>query len=185
MKWVVIGAVAVLAIWLMVTYNGLVELRARVAQAFGDVDVQLKQRRDLIPNLVEAVKGYAAHERTTLEALIRTRNEADAARGAVSQVQSEAALQGALGRLIALGEAYPDLKASTNFQGLQTELSDVENRLAAARRFFNNAVAEYNAAIGALPAALFAKPLGFHPQAGFDVGESERRSLDVPPSVSF
>lgn len=185
MKWVVIGAVAALAAWLLFTYNGLVALRARVAQAFGDVDVQLRQRRDLIPNLVETVKGYAGHERGTLEAVIRARNEAAAAQGPGLQAQGEAALQGALGRLIALGEAYPDLKASANFQGLQTELSDVESRLAAARRFFNNAVAEYNAAIGALPAALFAKPLGFVPHAGFDLGETDRRALEAPPSVSF
>lgn len=183
MKWVVIGAVAALAVWLVFAYNGLVALRARVAQAFADVDVQLRQRRDLIPNLVETVKGYAGHERGTLEAVVRARDAAAAARG--PGAQAEAALQGALGRLIALGEAYPDLKASASFQGLQGELSDVEDRLAAARRFFNNAVAEYNAAIGALPAVLFAGRLGFRPQAGFDLGQAERKALDAPPSVSF
>ncbi|MBX9931328.1 MAG: LemA family protein [Methylobacterium sp.] len=185
MKWVVIGAVALIAVWLVFTYNGLVALKARVAQAFGDVDVQLKQRRDLIPNLVETVKGYAGHERGTLEAVVRARNEAATARGPGAQAESEAALQSALGRLLALSEAYPDLKANTNFQSLQDELSEVENRLAAARRFFNNAVAEYNAAIAAIPAILFARRLGFHPQAGFDLSETERKLLDAPPSVSF
>ena len=185
MKWVVIGAAAALAVWLVFAYNGLVALRARVAQAFGDVDVQLRQRRDLIPNLVETVKGYAGHERGTLEAVVHARNAAASARDPGAQAEGEVALQGALGRLIALGEAYPDLKASASFQSLQGELSDVENRLAAARRFFNNAVAEYNAAIGALPAILFAGRLGFKPQAGFDLGQTERKALGAPPSVSF
>ncbi|GBU17524.1 MULTISPECIES: LemA family protein [Methylobacterium] len=186
MEWLVVGAVAlILLIWLVVTYNGLVALRQRVSQAFGDVDVQLKQRHDLIPNLVEAVKGYAGHERGTLDDVIKARNAAVAAQGPGQQAASEAALQGAIGRLVALGEAYPDLKASANFQSLQNDLSNIEDKLAAARRFFNNAVAEYNAAIGALPAALFARSAGFTPQSFFDVGETQRQSLDAPPQVRF
>lgn len=185
MEWVVLGLVVALLLYLVVVYNGLVSLRQRVSQAFGDIDVQLKQRHDLIPNLVETVKGYAGHERGTLEAVIQARNTAIAAQGPAQQAASEQALTGAVGRLIALGESYPDLKASANFQALQAELSNVENKLAAARRFFNNAVAEYNASIEALPASLFARSLGFQPRTFFDVGETERKTLDVAPSVKF
>ena len=185
MTWLIVGTVIVVLVWLVMAYNGLVALRQRVSQAFGDVDVQLKQRHDLIPNLVETVKGYAGHERGTLDAVIQARNAAVSAQGPGQQAASEGLLQGALGRLVALGEAYPDLKASANFQALQGDLSDIENKLSAARRFFNNAVAEYNSAIAAIPAAFFAGPLGFHPQAFFDVGDAQRRSLDVPPAVTF
>lgn len=185
MRWILLGLAALLLLWLVFTYNTLVALRARVAQAFGDIDVQLKQRRDLIPNLVEAVKGYAGHERATLEAVVEARNAAAGARGPAEAAASEAALQGALGRLMALGEAYPDLKASTNFQSLQDQLAEIENALAAARRFFNNAVAEYNAAIAGIPGLLIAGPLGLRPQAGFDLGEPDRKALDAPPSVRF
>ena len=185
MEWIVVGVLVVVAVWLVIVYNGLVSLRQRVGQAFSDVDVQLKQRHDLIPNLVETVKGYAGHERGTLEAVVQARNAAIGAQGPDRQAASEEVLQGALGRLIALGEAYPDLKANSNFQALQGELSDIENKLAAARRFFNNTVAEYNGANGAIPAAFFAGPLGFKPQAFFDVGETQRQTLDVAPQVKF
>lgn len=180
--WGVIGLVVLFGIW---TYNSLVTLRARVRQAFADIDVQLKQRHDLIPNLIETVKGYVAHERGTLEAVVETRNAALQARGPADQAAAENALSGALGRLIALGEAYPDLKASANFQQLQTDLADIEDKLAAARRFFNNGVAEYNAAIQHFPAVIFAGILGFRPEAFFDVGETERRALETPPKVAF
>ena len=185
MQWVVLAAVVLVLGWLVATYNGLVALRQRVAQAFGDVDVQLKQRHDLIPNLVETVKAYAGHERATLDAVVQARNAAVSAQGPNQQAASEGVLQGALGRLVGLSEAYPDLKANANFQALQGDLADIENKLAAARRFFNNAVAEYNAAIGAIPAALFAGPLGFRPHTFFDVGETQRLALDVPPAVRF
>ena len=185
MEWILIGAAVIALLYLVAVYNGLVALRARVAQAFGDVDVQLKQRHDLIPNLVEAVKGYASHERETLDAVVRARNAAAGAQGPGAQAASEGALSGAIGRLVALGEAYPDLKASANFQALQGDLAEVEDKLAAARRFFNNAVAEYNAAIGAIPAAFFAGPMGFKPREFFDVGEGQRQALDVAPSVKF
>jgi LemA protein len=149
------------------------------------VDVQLKQRHDLIPNLVETVKGYAAHERDTLDAVVRARNEAVAAKGPAQQASAEAALNGTLGRLMALGEAYPDLKADENFRQLQTELSETEDKLAAARRFFNNAVSEYNAAIQSFPALLFSRLLGFLPREFFDLGEGERQRLDMAPQVKF
>ena len=180
--WGVLGLVVLFGIW---TYNSLVSLRARVNQAFADIDVQLKQRHDLVPNLLETVKGYAAHERGTLEAVVQTRNAALRAQGPADQAAAESALSGALGHLFALGEAYPDLKASENFQHLQTELSDIEDKLAAARRFFNNGVAEYNAAIQHFPAVIFAGAMGFRPQAFFDIGETQRQALDAPPKVAF
>ncbi|MCE4222469.1 LemA family protein [Methylobacterium sp. C25] len=183
--WIVLIVLAVVLVWFVITYNGLATLKQRAAQAFGDIDVQLKQRHDLIPNLVETVKGYAAHEKGTLEAVVQARNAAVASKDPAQMAQNEAQLQGTLGRLIALSEAYPDLKANTNFQALQGELSAIEDKLAAARRFFNNAVAEYNAAIGSIPAVLFAGPLGFKPQSFFDVGEGARVQLDTAPSVKF
>jgi LemA protein len=183
--WIILGIIVLLGVWLVSTYNGLVGLRQRVSQAFADIDVQLKQRHDLIPNLVETVKGYATHEKSTLDAVIQARNSAMAARDPAQMAQAEGQLTGALGRLIALGEAYPDLKANTNFQQLQSELSDIENKLAAARRFFNNAVSEYNASIQAFPAVFFAPGMGFAPREFFDVGETSRQQLDQAPSVKF
>src|SRR5215203_7163026 len=158
MEWVLLAIVVAVVLYGVVTYNGLVSLRQRVTQAFADIDVQLKQRHDLIPNLVETVKGYAGHERGTLEAVVQARNAAMTAQsgGVAAQAAAENMLSGALRQLFALSEAYPDLKASTNFQQLQAELSDIENKLAAARRFFNNAVQEYNTGIQQFPAVLMA-----------------------------
>src|SRR6187200_1428889 len=127
--WIIIGLIVLFVLWIVMIYNGLVALRQRVNQAFSDIDVQTKQRHDLIPNLVETVKGYATHERGTLEAVVQARNAALTASGPAQQAAAEGALSGALGRLMALAEAYPDLKANTNFQQLQSELSDVENKL--------------------------------------------------------
>jgi LemA protein len=182
--WIVLGVIVVLALWIVSIYNGLVAMRQRVGQAFADIDVQLKQRHDLIPNLVETVKGYAAHERGTLEAVIQARNTAMAAQGPAQQAAAENMLSGALRQLFALSEAYPNLKANTNFQELQAELTDIENKLAAARRFFNNSVQEYNTGIQQFPAALFAGMFGFTPREFFDVGE-ERKTLDQAPQVKF
>ncbi|MBM3527213.1 MAG: LemA family protein [Alphaproteobacteria bacterium] len=182
--WIVLGLIVVLVAWVIAIYNRLVAMRQRVNQSFADVDVQLKQRHDLVPNLVETVKGYATHERGTLEAVVQARNAAIAAHGPAQQAAAENILTGALRQLFALAEAYPDLKANTNFQQLQTELSDIENKLAAARRFFNNAVQEYNTGIQQFPAVLFAATLGFPPQTFFDVGE-ERAQLEKPPQVKF
>ena len=165
-------------------YNQLVAMRQRVGQAFADVDVQLKQRHDLIPNLVETVKGYAAHERGTLEEVVKARNAAMTAQGPAQQAAAENMLSGALRQLFALSEAYPDLKANQNFQQLQAELSDVENKIAASRRFFNNAVQEYNTGIQQFPAALFAATLGFSQRTFFDVGE-ERAVVEKAPQVKF
>lgn len=185
MEWIIVGGLVAIVLYVIFVYNGLVALRQRVNQAFGDIDVQLKQRHDLIPSLVETVKGYASHERETLDAVVNARQSALAAQGPESVAGAERALTGALGRLFALAEAYPDLKASANFLQLQTGLADIENKLSAARRFFNNSVSEYNAAIESFPAALFAKNFGFAHREFFDVGEAARQQLDAPPSVKF
>jgi LemA protein len=183
--WIVLGIVVVAALWLIMTYNGLVSLRQRCRQAFSDIDVQLKQRHDLVPNLVETVKGYAAHEKGTLEAVIKARNAAVSAQGPAAQAAAEGALQGALRQMFALAEAYPDLKANQNFQQLQTELSDLENKIAAARRFFNNAAAEYNSTRESFPAVLFAQSMGFSMQEFFNLDEGERKAVSAAPQVKF
>jgi len=182
--WVIIGIIVALLVWIVAIYNRLVALRQRTSQAFADVDVQLKQRHDLIPNLVETVKGYAAHERGTLEAVVQTHNAALRAQGPAAQAAAENMLSGALRQLFALSESYPDLKANANFQQLQSELSDVENKIAAARRFFNNSVQEYNSAVQQFPAVLFAGSMGFGPKEFFDLGE-QRTQLEAAPQVKF
>jgi LemA protein len=183
--WIILGIIVVVGLWLVVTYNGLVTLRQRCRQSFSDIDVQLKQRHDLVPNLVETVKGYASHEKGTLEAVIKARNAAVTAQGPAAQAAAEGALQGALRQIFALAEAYPDLKANQNFQQLQTELSDLENKIAAARRFFNNAAAEYNSTRESFPAVLFAQSLGFSPQEFFNLEEGERKAVQAAPQVKF
>jgi LemA protein len=182
--WIILAVIVVLVLWIISIYNGLVSLRQRVGQAFADIDVQLRQRHDLIPNLVETVKGYAAHERGTLEEVIKARNVAIAAQGPAQQAAAENMLSGALRQLFALSESYPDLKANANFQQLQAELTDIENKIAAARRFFNNTVSEYNTGIQQFPAALFAAALGFSQKEFFDLGE-DRKTLTEAPQVKF
>jgi LemA protein len=182
---IIILVVVIVVIGMMVgTYNRLVALRQNTNGAFADIDVQLKQRQDLIPNLVETVKGYAAHERGTLDEVTAARTAAASATTVEGKVQAENALTGALGRLFAVAEAYPDLKANQNFLQLQGELADIENKLAAARRFFNNAVGEFNASVQRFPAVLFAAALGFTPRDFFDLG-AERAAAAVAPQVKF
>ena len=181
---IVLVVIAGLIFWAISIYNGLVTMRQRVGQAFADIDVQLKLRHDLIPNLIETVKGYASHERETLDAVVKARNAAISAQGPAAQGQAETVLSGALRQLFALSEAYPDLKANTNFMQLQTELSDIENKIAAARRFFNNSVQEYNTGIESFPAVLFANSFGFTKREFFDLGES-RPQLEQAPQVKF
>jgi len=184
--WIVLGVIVVIVLWVIAIYNGLVSMRQRVNQAFADVDVQLKQRHDLVPNLVETVKGYAAHERGTLEAVIQARNSAVAAtgQGPAAQGAAENVLTGALRQVFALSESYPDLKANANFQQLQAELTDIENKIAAARRFFNSSVSEYNTGIQRFPAALFAGMFGFAQHSFFDLGD-ERKTVEAAPQVKF
>src|SRR3954462_2767860 len=179
-----LGIIALIAGFFIILYNRLVSLRLNCRNAFADIDVQLKQRSDLIPNLVETVKGYAGHERGTLEAVVKARQMAVAAPDIQQKVAAENMLSGALRQLFALSEAYPDLKANQNFMQLQSEITDIENKLAASRRFFNNAVQEYNTGIQQFPAALIAGPFGFHPQTFFDLGET-RAQLDQAPQVKF
>ena len=185
---IVIGVIVVVVLFMVVGgYNKLVALDQRADQSFADIDVQLKQRQDLIPNLVETVKGYASHERGTLDAVTQARAAAAGATSVNDKVAAENMLTGALGRLFAVAEAYPDLKANTNYLELQRELSDIENKLAAARRFFNNAVSEFNAVRRQFPTVLFAGMVGFgSDKPFFDVGESERAALNAaPPQVKF
>ena len=182
--WIVIGVIVVVVVWAISVYNRLVAMRQRVNQSFADIDVQLKQRHDLIPNLVETVKGYAGHERGTLEAVVQARNQAIAAPNVEQKVAAENMLSGALRQLFALSENYPNLKANANFQQLQADLSDIENKLAASRRFFNNAVQEFNTGIQQFPASLFAGIFGFQQHAFFDLG-GDRAQLEQAPSVKF
>lgn len=181
---IVLAIIVIAVIWAIGVYNGLIAMRQRVNEAFADIDVQLRQRHDLIPNLVETVKGYAAHERGTLDDVVKARNAAVAAQGPAQQAAAENQLTGALRQLFALAENYPDLKASSNFQQLQAELSDLENKIAASRRFFNNAVQEYNTGIQRFPAALFASSFGFAPKNFFDLGE-DRATVGEAPAVKF
>jgi len=181
---IVLAVIVAVVLWAIIVYNGLVSLRQRVNQSFADIDVQLRQRHDLVPNLVETVKGYAAHERGTLDEVVKARNAAVSAQGPAQQAAAENMLSGALRQLFALSEAYPDLKANANFQQLQAQLTDLENKIAAARRFFNNAVQEYNTGIQRFPAALFAGALGFTQKDFFDLGE-DRKTLGEAPQVKF
>ncbi len=180
-----LGVIAVLAVIVIAIYNRIVALSQRTDQAFADVDVQLRQRHDLIPNLVETVKGYASHEKETLDAVISARNAAAAAHGPAAQGAAEGVLGAALGRLFALAEAYPDLKANTNFLELQRELSDVENKIAAARRFFNNAVQEYNTSIKQVPGNFVAPLGGFAEKDYFEIPEAARAAMETAPEVKF
>jgi len=182
--WIILIVIAGLVIWIIMIYNGLVGMRQRVNQSFADIDVQLRMRHDLIPNLVETVKGYAGHERGTLEAVIKARNAAMTATSTADKAAAENMLSGALRQIFALSEAYPNLKANENFQQLQAELTDIENKIAASRRFFNNSVSEYNTGIQQFPAALLAGPFGFTPKEFFDLG-GERATVGQTPQVKF
>jgi len=183
--WIILGVIVVIALYGIVAYNRMVSLRQTVNQAWSDISVQLKQRHDLVPNLVETVKGYAAHERGTLDEVVKARNAAVAATDPEAQAKAENMLTGALRQLFALAEAYPNLKANQNFLQLQSDLSDLENKIAAARRFFNNAVQEFNSAIQQFPMVLFAASMGFTPRTFFDLDEGERAAVEAPPTVKF
>lgn len=179
---IAIAVLVILALFVIGIYNRLVSMRQSVGNGLADIDAQLRQRHDLIPNLVATVKGYAAHEKETFDAVIAARNLAEAGRGA--DAAAEAGLGQALGKLFALAEAYPDLKASANFQSLQGELADVEDKLAAARRALNAAVARYNAGRESFPAVLFAGAFGFQPADFLRIGEAERE-VGAAPTVQF
>ncbi|MGH1422226.1 MAG: LemA family protein [Hyphomonas sp.] len=181
---VVVGLAAIVGL-IIIIYNGLVQKRQRVNQAFADVDVQLKQRQNLIPNLIDTVKGYAEHEQETLQQVIVARSAAQSASTPGDMAQAESLLSGALGKLFALAEAYPDLKANTNFLQLQEELSLIEDKLAAARRFYNSAVQDYNTAREQFPGSLVAGQFNFEAREFFDVGAEGREELSQVPKVEF
>ena len=181
MEWIIIAVVVVLVLVVIGIYNRLVALRQNVNQGVADIDAQLRQRHDLIPNLVNTVKGYATHEKTTLDEVIEARNRAAQSTNSANEAQ----LRVALDKLLALGEAYPDLKASANFQELQSELADTEDKLAAARRALNAAVSRYNAGRESFPAVLFAGGLGFREADFHRLDDSERGTVDQVPNVQF
>jgi len=180
-----IGIVAILVIWVISIYNTLVSLRNHRENAFADIDVQLKQRHDLIPQLIGAVKGYMEHERGTLEAVTNARTRAISATGINEKIAAEQELTSAMRGLNIQVEAYPDLKASQNFLQLQNEISDVENKLAAVRRFFNSATKELNIAVQKFPNTIFAGMFGFKTEPMFDLGVDKRAQMDVAPEVKF
>lgn len=181
---VILGIIVLLAFVLIGIYNRLVALRQTCNQAWSDIEVQLKQRQDLVPQLVNTVKGYAGHEKDTLNEVIEARNRAVAAGSVEGQAAAEGMLSQALGKLFALAEAYPDLKANENFMQLQDQLSDIENKIAAARRFYNNAVQEYNTGREQFPAVLIAGPFGFEQREFFEAPEG-REALQTPVEVNF
>ncbi len=183
---IIVSAVVLLLILIGAgIYNRIVRLRNNRENAFADIDVQLKQRHDLIPQLVAAVKGYAAHEKETLDRVIQARNGAVSARTIDDKIAAENALTSALAGLKVTLEAYPDLKANTNFLQLQGEIADVENKLAAVRRYFNSATREYNNAIETFPANVLAGMFGFRREPMFEVAAGERASLDKAPEIKF
>ena len=181
---ILILVIAVLVIWAISIYNRLVKLRNNRENAFADIDVQLKQRHDLIPQLVETVKGYAKHEKTTLENVINLRNAAAGATTVDDKIVAENKLNSALAGLKVTLEAYPDLKANQNFLQLQNEMSDIENKLSAVRRFFNSATKELNNAVQTFPSNIFAGVFGFKKEPMFDLG-TERVTLEQAPQIKF
>jgi LemA protein len=182
---IVVGVLLLIALWVMSAYNSLVRLRNRRQNAFADIDVQLRQRHDLVPQLVDTVKGYAAHEKELLLKITEARSAAMGAKTIDDKIVAEQQLSSALQGLKVQVEAYPDLKANQNFLQLQEELSDIENKLAAARRFFNGATTEYNNAVESFPGNLIAKNFGFKREMVFDLGEDTRKQMEEPPKIQF
>ncbi len=181
---IILGIIVALAALFIGIYNRLVALRQTCNQAWSDIEVQLKQRQDLVPQLVNTVKGYAAHEKDTFNEVIQARNAAVGAGSVQGQAAAEGMLSAALGKLFALAEDYPDLKANENFLQLQDQLADIENKIAAARRFYNNAVQEYNTGREQFPAVLIAGPFNFNEREFFEAPEG-RELLQTPPEVDF
>jgi LemA protein len=179
MWWILI--LAVIAIVAVMMYNSLIKLREQVDAAWSDIDVQLKRRHDLIPNLVETVKGYASHEKETLERVIQARNAAMAAQGPEAQGQAENALTGALKSIFALAEAYPQLQAAGGFRDLQASLQDIENAIQQSRRYYNAVVRDYNTKIAQVPTNIIAQAFRFTKREFFEIEEMEREV----PKVDF
>ncbi len=182
---IVVGILLLIVIWIGSLYNGLVKLRNRRQNAFADIDVQLRQRHDLVPQLVETVRGYATHEREVLTKVTEARSAAMAASSIEDKIKAEQQLTTALQGLKVQVEAYPDLKANQNFLQLQEELSDIENKLAAVRRFFNGATTEYNNAVESFPGNMIARNFGFKREVMFDLGDEGRKQMEEPPKIQF
>jgi LemA protein len=180
-----VGIIILIVIWMTSLYNNLVRLRNRRQNAFADIDVQLRQRHDLVPQLVETVKGYSSHEKEVLYRVTEARAAAMNATSINDKIQTEQQLTTALQGLKVSLEAYPELKANQNFLQLQEELSDIENKLAASRRFFNGATTEYNNAVESFPGNVVARNFGFQKEILFDLGTEGRRQMEEPPVVKF
>jgi LemA protein len=185
--WIVLGIVALLAIVLAVSYNRFVRQRNLIRNAFANIDTELRRRYDLIPNLVETVKGYAAHEREVFEDVARTRSAAAATSGQspAAQAQAEGPFVAALGRLFAVAENYPELKANQNFLALQSELANTEDRIQASRRFYNANVQDYNRRVQSFPSVFVARSFGFKEEEFFEIPEAERAVVATAPRVDF
>jgi len=181
MEWILVGIVVVIVALIVVIYNGLVRDRNRVDNAWSQVDVQLERRYDLIPNVVETVKGYASHEQQTFERVTQARSAAQSAQGPAEQAEAENFLTSALRQLFAVAEAYPELRASENFQGLQNELSETENRIAVSRQIYNDTVLTYNNRVQQVPTNLLASMFGFAEREFFDAGDQAEEA----PAVEF
>ena len=180
--WILLGAVVLLLLYGIAIYNGLVRLRALVREAFSGITVQLRRRADLIPNLVETVKGYATHERETFDAITAQRAAATGSGGVAATAQADAAMTGLLGRLMAVAEAYPELKADANFRELQGELSSLETELQSARRYYNATARDLNTKVVSFPDMFFAGPLGFKEEPYYDDADP---AIQSAPKVEF
>lgn len=180
--WILLGAVALVAVWVIMAYNGLIRLRNQVEEGWSDIDVQLKRRYDLIPNLINTVKGYATHESKVFENVAEARSVAMGAKGPAEREQAENMLTGTLKTLFAVSEAYPELKANENFLKLQDELSDTENKIQAARRFYNGMVRDFNTKLQVFPTNMIAKQLGFEARKFFELSNDAERAT---PTVQF
>ena len=184
-EWIIALIVGGTLLLLIIFYNRLVKLRQNRKNAFSDIDVQLKQRLDLVPQLVNTVKGYAAHESKVFEEVIKMRAKVNPSAGVAERAQAEASLGGSLMNLFAVAENYPDLKADSNFQHLQKELSDIENKIAAARRYFNNSTNEYNTACEQFPSNIIAGMMSYKQEEFFDVPDSQREIIEKAPEIKF
>lgn len=180
--WIVLAVVVIALLWLVAIYNRLVRLRALVKEGFSGITVQLRRRADLVPNLVSTVQGYATHEREVLTQVTEHRADAVGARTVAETAQADAAMTGMLGRLMAVAEAYPDLKASQNFQELQSELAEIEDSLQSARRYYNATVRDLNTKVQSFPNVLLARPMGFHEEEYYEDADA---SIQAAPKVQF
>lgn len=183
--WVILGIVVLVLLWGVVAYNRFVSQRQGIRDAYANIDTELRRRYDLIPNLVESVKGYASHERATFENVTAARTAAMQAQGPEQQAQAENMLTDALRRLFAVAEAYPELRASENFQALQAELANTEDRIQVSRRFYNANVREYNERVQSVPSNVIASMFGFPAEPFFEIEEGDRATMEQAPRVDF